>query len=57
MLVNPYDIDGMADTLVEALNLSPSEAQPRMRALREAVRKLDVHRWADGYLRELEQRA
>lgn len=56
LTVNPYDIDGMADTMLEALSLGKDAAHQRMQSLRAAVRKLDVHRWADDYLSALEQR-
>jgi trehalose-6-phosphate synthase len=55
LMVNPYDIDRMADTFAEALALAPELARPRMHALRAAVHKLDVHRWADDYLTQLER--
>jgi len=55
LMVNPYDIDRMADTFSEALALGPELARPRMHALRAAVHKLDVHRWADDYLSQLER--
>lgn len=55
LMVNPYDIDRMADTFAEALALGPELARPRMHALRAAVHKLDVHRWADDYLSQLER--
>ena len=54
LLVNPYDIEATAKTLDRALHLSTTEMRHRMRRLRGEVLKLDVHRWADGYLQALE---
>jgi trehalose-6-phosphate synthase len=54
LLVNPYDIDAVAKNIHSALALRPSEVKQRMRALRATVHRLDVHRWADAFLRQLE---
>lgn len=59
LLVNPYDIDGMAQAIKQALVMPEEEKQLRMRALRQRVREANVHRWADGFvdtLSELELR-
>jgi len=55
LIVNPHDIDGTAETLQRALKMPVSEQRERMQASRTAVHKLDVHRWADHFLRELEE--
>ncbi len=46
LLVNPYDVDGVAETLWRALQLSLAEERSRMRALRRQVQRSDVFRWA-----------
>ncbi len=46
LLVNPYDVDGVADALWRALNLPPAEERNRMRALRRQVRSHTVFDWA-----------
>ncbi|HEX5386125.1 MAG TPA: bifunctional alpha,alpha-trehalose-phosphate synthase (UDP-forming)/trehalose-phosphatase [Gemmatimonadales bacterium] len=53
LLVNPYDIDRTARALSRALNMEPGERRARMRALRDAVRSSDVHRWAQNFLAAL----
>jgi trehalose 6-phosphate synthase/phosphatase len=53
--VNPYDVDGMADTMKAALNMPEAERQTRMRALRKRVRAADVHAWVDRFLEALDQ--
>ncbi len=52
-LVNPYDVDSVAAELQRALNAPRLETKQRMRALRAVVQRLDVHAWADGFLRQL----
>jgi trehalose 6-phosphate synthase/phosphatase len=53
ILINPYDIDAVADGIRRALAMSPTEKAARMRALRHRVRARTVHRWAAGFLHEL----
>ena len=54
LLVNPYDVESTASAIHRALTMKPSEKKKRMRALRTEVMRLDVHRWADEYVRALE---
>jgi trehalose-6-phosphate synthase len=46
LIVNPYDIEELADTLHRALTMSDSERQERMRHLRINVKERNVYRWA-----------
>src|SRR6266576_6227071 len=46
LVVNPYDLEGVADTLRVALSMSPVEQRERMRALRAQVAEFNVYRWA-----------
>lgn len=55
LVVNPYDIHGLSDTIRKAIEMDDDEAIQRMNGLRAAVYKLDVHRWADDYLKMLER--
>lgn len=54
LIVNPHDVAGFGDVIETALSLDLEGQARRMVPLRAAVRSLDVHRWADGYLRQLE---
>ncbi len=45
LLVNPYDLEGTANTLHRALHMDPRERRRRMRDLRTQIRRNDVHRW------------
>ena len=49
-LVNPHDLDGVKDTIVDALTQEPEEGRRRMRALRRQVLVHDVDRWARAFL-------
>jgi trehalose 6-phosphate synthase len=53
LLVNPHDVDGLAETLEEAISIAPSEARRRMSVLRRSVASHDVFWWADRCLRAL----
>jgi trehalose 6-phosphate synthase/phosphatase len=50
-LVNPHDIDGVKAAIVRAVQISPREAQRRMRAMRRRVFEHDVARWASTFLK------
>ena len=50
VLVNPFDIDGMAEALHLALTMPPEERRSRMAALRDRVQARDVMAWAEGFL-------
>lgn len=45
VLVNPYDIDGMAMILNTALSMGQSEQEKRMGLLQERVRRHDIRWW------------
>jgi trehalose 6-phosphate synthase len=53
LLVNPHDVDGLAETIEQALRLPDGEARRRMRSLRHAVESSTVHDWARQYLAAL----
>ncbi|MDX1449899.1 MAG: trehalose-6-phosphate synthase, partial [Acidimicrobiia bacterium] len=46
LIVNPYDLDGLARTFGEAVDMPADEQRERMSALRTGVERWDVHRWA-----------
>lgn len=51
--VNPYDIDGMATRLEEALSIDPADARKRMASLRKHVEQHTVQDWSDGFVKRL----
>jgi trehalose 6-phosphate synthase len=52
-LVNPYDLDGMKETLLRAVHVDPGERMRRMRAMRRHLRAHDVAHWASSFLEAL----
>ncbi len=54
-LVNPYDINGMKATMLEAIHADPKDLHRRMRAMRRTVAEHSVSTWASSFLRALSQ--
>jgi trehalose 6-phosphate synthase len=50
LLVNPHDIEGVADAIYRAYTMSDAERRNRMRRLRRGVRECDIFWWVDSYL-------
>ncbi|HSL83363.1 MAG TPA: trehalose-6-phosphate synthase, partial [Thermoanaerobaculia bacterium] len=50
LLVNPYDIEGVAEALKEALEMPLEERRERMRRMQTRIRRQDVFWWAERYL-------
>src|SRR5438477_1453085 len=51
LLVNPYDVEQMADTILKAFRMSGSERARRMKRMRRLVRKENVFWWVDSFLK------
>ena len=51
LLVNPYDVELMADTILKAFRMSSAERTARMKRMRRIVRKENVFRWVDSFLK------
>ena len=51
LLVNPYDIEGVADTLHRAHTMTDEERRARMRRMRRSIRASDIFWWVDSFLR------
>ena len=54
LLVNPHDLDGVADAIATAANMPRAERIERWRAMMEHLRTHDIHRWRRDYLLALE---
>jgi trehalose 6-phosphate synthase len=50
MLVNPYDVDGLAGAMRAALELPVDQQKHSMRELRRVLRKRTVFDWAESFL-------
>jgi len=51
LLVNPYDIEQMADTVLTAFRMSQADRSARMKRMRRNVRKENVFWWVDSFLK------
>lgn len=51
LLVNPYDIEGMAEAIHQALTMGAEERRWRMRRMRRSLRNFDIFWWVDSFLR------
>src|SRR5712692_4358510 len=54
LLVNPFDVDAVAEALATALSMPDDERRARMSALRSRVRANDVHLWVQRFLEAAE---
>ena len=55
--VNPYDQDGVAHAIKDALEMPLNEKQERLVGLKQTVERLNVHHWADNFLESMRQEA
>jgi trehalose-6-phosphate synthase len=53
--VSPYDVEGSAAGLEEALAMSPLERAERMRSLREVVAARNIYDWASKIFRDVKR--
>ena len=53
LLVNPYDIDQMAEAIRTALEMPREERRARMARMRQVVQEHNIYRWAGLLLAEL----
>jgi trehalose 6-phosphate synthase len=51
LLVNPNDIEGVADAIHNMVTMHAAERRIRMRRLRRIIRERDVFWWVDSFLR------
>ncbi|MDP3227961.1 MAG: alpha,alpha-trehalose-phosphate synthase (UDP-forming) [Acidovorax sp.] len=54
LLVNPYDTQGMADSIQQALQMPLAERQARHQKLMIRIREHDVHWWRKSFLSALQ---
>jgi len=50
LVVNPHDIEGVADALHKAMHMDEEERRQRMRRMQEIIREQDIFWWVDYYL-------
>ena len=57
LVVNPYDVEGVAERLQEALNMPLEARQERWRSMYKAISNNDVTAWRESFLGVLQQRS
>jgi trehalose 6-phosphate synthase len=57
LLVNPYDVDGMAEAMQEALIMPPDERRERWQAMMSILRRNDITAWRENFVRTLAETA
>ncbi|RLC94897.1 MAG: trehalose-6-phosphate synthase [Chloroflexi bacterium] len=50
LLVNPYDIEGVANAIHRAYKMEVGERRARMRRLRKSIRDRDIFWWVESFL-------
>jgi trehalose-6-phosphate synthase len=53
VIVNPYDLDEMAEAVRTAVEMPPEEQKARMARMRRVIREHNIYRWAGLLLNEL----
>ncbi len=51
ILVNPYNINDISETIYSAFMMGEQEKKARMRSMRESIRRQDVFWWVNNFLR------
>jgi trehalose 6-phosphate synthase len=51
LLVNPYDVEGVAEAIHQAFTMPRDEIKQRMQAMRQTIRETDVGWWVDTFLK------
>ncbi len=54
IIVNPYDLDDVADGLAKAIDMPVEERRRRWSAMMKVLRRNDIHRWRRRFLEALE---
>ncbi len=52
--VNPHDVDGLKETLLQAMDADPADLERRMTAMRDSLHDHDIVAWARAYLTALD---
>jgi alpha,alpha-trehalose-phosphate synthase [UDP-forming] len=55
LLVNPYDVAGVSETIFAALEMDPAERRNRMRRMRRQVMEYNIYLWAANALGDLRE--
>jgi len=50
LVVNPYDLDGVADAIKRAVDMKEKETLARMRRVRQLIKRRDIYAWVNSFL-------
>lgn len=53
IIINPYDIEGMADAIYLSITMESSERVERMKRMRTVIKEHNIYRWAGNLITEL----
>ena len=53
LVVNPYDVEQVADSILRALQMPSEEQRARMRVMRSTIKEHNVYRWAADLISEV----
>ena len=53
LLVNPYDLDGVADAIARAANMPLAERRERWESMMRPITGYDIHQWCRAFLERL----
>jgi trehalose 6-phosphate synthase len=53
VLVNPYDVEQMAEAIRFGLEMDPEEKRARVRRMRQQIKEQNIYRWAANLVSEL----
>jgi trehalose 6-phosphate synthase len=51
VLVNPHDVEGVAEAIHRAFTMPSTDRQSRMQSMRDKIRSTDIDWWVDTFLR------
>jgi trehalose 6-phosphate synthase len=54
LLVNPYDLDGVADAFARAAAMPLAERRERWAAMMQPIERNDIHAWCAGFMAALQ---
>lgn len=52
-IINPYNIEGVADAIKNGLDMKPAEQMMRMRKMRKIIKEHNVYRWSAELIRTI----
>ena len=53
ILVNPYDTDGFADAIKNAIEMSDKRKKERMKKMQQILEENNIYRWAGKFISNL----